>query len=103
MRTLTYAVRLNPVLKYVGQLGFVLAIMTLVPVTAAYLLGDYRAGMRYGTAAACLLILGAGLMRIPSNQKIQTNEAMVITALFYLLVPLAMVWPMMFPSASRSV
>ena len=95
IRSLSYPVRLFPVMKYFGLLSIALALMTLVPATASLLFGDYRVSFRYGVIVAAALGLGAGLNRLPSPKKLQGNEAMVITAMIFLFAPLAMSWPMM--------
>jgi trk system potassium uptake protein TrkH len=95
MRILTYAVRPLSILKYFGLLCFVMALMTVVPLAASLLFGDFHVGFRYGTVVMGMLVLSAGLMRLPAPKRLQTNEAMVITALIFLFSPLAMSWPMM--------
>jgi trk system potassium uptake protein TrkH len=95
MRILKYAVRPVPILKYFGLLCFVLALMTFVPLTVSLLFGDYRISMRYGPVIIGIFVLSAGLMRLPASKRLQTNEAMVVTALIFLFTPLVMSWPMM--------
>lgn len=95
MRVLKYAVRPLAILKYFGLLGFVLALMTVVPLAVSLLFGDYHVSLRYAIVVIGIFILSAGLMRLPAPKRLQTNEAMVITALIFLFAPLAMSWPMM--------
>ena len=95
MRTLIYAVRPVSVLKYVGLLSCVFASTTAVPLIVSLLYGDYRVSLRYGTVMAGVFVIGACLMRLPAPKRLQSNEAMIITALMFLLTPLAMVWPVM--------
>jgi trk system potassium uptake protein TrkH len=95
MRTLTYAVRPLPILKYFGQLCFVLSLMTLVPLSVSLLFGDYGVSVRYAPVIAGSLMFGAGLMRLPAPKRLQTNEAMVISAMIFLYIPLVMAWPIM--------
>ena len=95
MRVLRYAVRPRPVLKYIGQLCFVLALFTVVPLSVALLTGDYGVSWRYGAVIAIVLALGFSLMRLPPPKQLQVNEAIVITALMFLLTPLIMAWPAM--------
>jgi trk system potassium uptake protein TrkH len=95
MRILRYAVRPLSILKYFGQLGFVLALMTVVPLAVSLLFGDYHVSLRYGIVIIGIFVFSAGLMRLPASRRLQTNEAMVITALIFLFAPLAMSWPMM--------
>jgi trk system potassium uptake protein TrkH len=83
------------ILKYFGLLCFVLALMTVVPLTVSLLFGDDHVSLRYGVVVVGILVLSAGLMRLPAPKRLQTNEAMVISALIFLFAPLAMSWPMM--------
>lgn len=95
MRALRYAVRPRPVLKYCGQLCYVLALMTLVPLGVSLLAGDYRVSWRYAAVIAAVAAIGVGLMRLPAPRRLQTNEAIVITAAMFLFTPLVMTWPTM--------
>ena len=95
MRILTYAVRPLSILKYFGLLCFIMALMTFVPLAVSLGFGDYRVSFRYGIVVIGMFVLGAGLMRLPAPRHLQTNEAMVISALIFLFAPLVMSWPMM--------
>jgi trk system potassium uptake protein TrkH len=95
MRTLKYAVRPVSILKYLGQLCCVLALMTIVPLVVSLLFGDYRVSVRYVIVVVAILALSAGLIRLPATKRLQTNEAMVISALIFIFAPLVMAWPMM--------
>ncbi len=91
---LAYAVRPRVVLKYVGQLCLVLAALTLVPLVVSVLLGEGAFALRCGLVIAALLAGGAPLARLPGGARLQTNEALVIVGLIFLLSPLAMAYPM---------
>jgi len=95
VRALSYSIRLLPVLKYFGQLSIVLALLTLVPLVVSILLGDYRVTFRYSIVVVGVFVTGFFLRRLPTPKRIQTNEAMVITALAFLLAPMVMTWPTM--------
>ena len=95
MRALRYSVRPLPVLKYFGQLCIVLALLTLVPLVVSIILGDYRVTLRYAIVVAGVFVTGFFLQRLPSPKRIQTNEAMVVTALIFLFAPMVMTWPTM--------
>jgi trk system potassium uptake protein TrkH len=95
MRILTYAVRPLSILKYFGLLCFVMALMTVVPLAVSLWFGDYHVSFRYGIVVIGSFVLSAGLVRLPAAKRLQTNEAMVITALIFLFAPLVMSWPMM--------
>lgn len=93
IKTLTYAVRPRVVGKYLGQLGLMLALLTLPPLSVSMLLGEYDAGARYGAVIALLGLAGWPLVRIPAPQRIQTNEALATVALAFTLWPLIMAYP----------
>ncbi|MGD1967532.1 MAG: potassium transporter TrkG [Desulfobacterales bacterium] len=95
MRILTYAVRPLAILKYFGLLCFVLALMMIVPLAGSLLFGDFHVSLRYGMVVVAIFTLSVGLMRLPSPERLQTNEAMVVSALIFLIAPLAAVWPTM--------
>ena len=95
MRALSYSVRFLPVLKYFGQLCIVLALLTLVPLVVSIILGDYRVALRYTVVVVGVFLMGFFLQRLPTPKRIQTNEAMVVTALIFLFAPMVMTWPIM--------
>ena len=95
MRALRYSVRPLPVLKYFGQLCIVLALLTLVPLVVSILLGDYRVALRYSIVLVGVFTMGFFLQRLPTPKRIQTNEAMVVTALVFLFAAMVMTWPTM--------
>jgi len=95
VRALRYSIRPRPVLKYFGQLCIVLALLTLVPLVVSILLGDYRVTLRYAIVVVGVFTMGFFLQRLPTPKRIQTNEAMVITALIFLFAPMVMTWPTM--------
>jgi trk system potassium uptake protein TrkH len=92
---LTYAVRGRVVLKYCGQLMLMLMLLTLVPAGLALFSGEWVPAQRYGIVCCGLLLVGAGLARLPAPSRIQSNEALTITALAFVLSPLLMSWPLM--------
>lgn len=95
LATLTYAVRLPVVLKYLGQLFLVLAALTLVPLAVALVVGDYAIGLRYFVVVIVLVVAGMWQARIAPPVSIQANEALAVTALIYVLSPTIMTYPMM--------
>jgi len=80
-------------LKYLGQLCLILGLLSLVPLLVALITGNYRVSLRYLAVVAGTLVAGFFLQRLPTPRRIQTNEAMVITALIFLFAALVMVWP----------
>jgi trk system potassium uptake protein TrkH len=92
--TLSYPVRGSVLLKYLGQLGLMLAMLTLVPFSVSLFFDDYTVGGRYLIIILALLILGIPLSRVPVPPSLQTNEALTITAMAFLLSPLVMTYPL---------
>lgn len=92
---LTYPVRARVVLKYCGQLGLMLAVLTLVPLSFALVETEWQRALRYAVLCAGLVLVGAHLARLPAPDRIQGNEALSITAIAFLISPLLMSWPMM--------
>ncbi len=95
MRALRYSVRPLPILKYSGQLCIVLALLTLVPLVVSAMLGSYHITLRYSIVVVGLFVTGFLLRRLPTPRRVQTNEAMVITALIFLFGAMVMTWPVM--------
>jgi len=95
VRALRYSVRPLPVLKYFGQLCIVLAVLTLVPLVVSIVFGDYRVTLRYSIVVLGVFVTGFFLRRLPTPKRIQTNEAMVVTALAFLFAPMVLTWPTM--------
>ncbi len=95
MRALRYSVRFRPILKYFGQLCIILALLTLVPLVVSILFGEYQVTLRYAVIVVGVFITGFFLRRLSTPRSIQTNEAMVITALIFLFAPMVMTWPTM--------
>lgn len=94
-QALSYAVRLAVVLKYLGQLCLVAAVLTLVPLIASILWGDFAISVRYGIVAALLGGFGASCSRLPCPRGVQHNEALVIAAGMFVITSLIMTAPMM--------
>ncbi len=93
--SLHYAVRLGVIAKYVGQLGLVLAALTLVPALVALLLGELGHALAYLPPLLVLLVGWALTRHLPTPSQVQINEGMIIVALLFLLVPLLMSYPLM--------
>jgi trk system potassium uptake protein TrkH len=95
VRALSYSVRPRPVLKYFGQLCIVLALLTLVPLVVSIIFGDYRVTLRYTIVVVGVFTMGFFLRRLSTPKRVQTNEAMVVTALIFLFAPMVLTWPTM--------
>ncbi len=92
---LAYAVRGRVVLKYCGQLGLMLAVLTLVPLGFALVQADWGIAVRLAILCAGLLLLGGLPARLPAPARIQDNEALTVTALAFIFSALFMSWPLM--------
>jgi len=84
-----------PVLKYFGQLCIVLALLTLVPLIVSVILGSYQVALRYSIVVVGVFMTGFFLRRLPTPKRIQTNEAIVVTASIFLFAAMVMAWPTM--------
>jgi len=91
---LGYAVRARVVAKYVGQLALVLAGLMAVPLVFALVDGQSAFALRFAAVCVVLALLGVPLARVAVPKQIQANEALVITALGYLLAALALAFPL---------
>lgn len=92
---LIYAVRGRIVAKYLGQLGLLLALLTLVPLAVALGTGDMAIARRCGEIVAILIAVCLPLSRLRVVAHVQVNEALVISALAFVLASLVMSWPFM--------
>lgn len=91
--TLAYGVRGAVMLRYLGQLAIPLAGLPAAPGAIALALGDTWQATPYLVLTAGLLFGGMLLARIPATTRLQTNEALCITALTFLGASLMMSWP----------
>jgi len=91
---LTYAVRLPVIGKYTGQLLLVLILLTLPLLIVALFLGEYSTAIRYTEVIAALGLLSYWLSKISVPEQIQLNEALMITALTFVISPLLMSYPL---------
>jgi trk system potassium uptake protein TrkH len=92
---LSYAVRPWVLAVYIGQLCLVAAALTLPPLLFAVFEADLDVCLRY---AVVIAVFGAPVLflkRLREPKRIQTNEAMVIAAIIFVLVPAATTWPLM--------
>lgn len=90
---LVYAVRLRVIASYCGYLIVALAVLTGVPAAVALLAGDGIAALWYFGTAIGLGAVGAALARIRAPSGVQTNEALVVVAISFVLAALVMTLP----------
>ena len=95
LSTLSYSVRGPVILKYLGQLGLMLAVLTALPLGVSLYFGEYPIGGRYLIIIVTLLLLGIPLSRLSVPTALQTNEALTVTALAFFFSPLLMTYPLM--------
>ena len=81
--------------KYSAQLLFLLALLSLAPLIAALIFDDHNTALRYLGVIILLLVISIPLSRISVPEHIQSNEALVIVALAFMLSPLIMTYPLM--------
>ena len=91
---LSYAARPRVVVRFLGELGLMLALLTAVPLIASVLFGDYAVTWRYAAVIVGLLAASWPLSRLPAPATVQANEALSVTALAFLLAPLVMLFPL---------
>ncbi|MBN1919404.1 MAG: TrkH family potassium uptake protein [Verrucomicrobia bacterium] len=92
---LSYAVRGRVIGRYVGQLCLVQAVLVFVPLVVALVARDLGFAWRSGASVVVLVVGGSLLGRLDAPRRLQSNEALVISALVFLIAPFMMLWPMM--------
>jgi len=90
---LAYAVRGRVVAKYLGQLGLMLAALTVVPLAVSLLAGETHIAWRYGHVIVALVALGAPLARIAPPAHVREAEALAVVALAFMASAVVMTWP----------
>jgi trk system potassium uptake protein TrkH len=95
IEALMYCVHYFVVLKYFGQLAFIMALLSSVPLIVSLLYGQYAVSFRYAVVIMILILLSFLTRRIKKPDIIQTNEALTVVMLAFLVSPLLMTYPMM--------
>lgn len=95
VKSLSHAVDLRVVARYLGLLSLSLAAMAAVPALVATAMGETAAAWRYASVFTVLLLAGLAAARRTAPADIQINEGLVIVALTFILGALAMAWPFM--------
>ncbi len=93
--SLSYAVRPKVVGLYLGQLLFLVGLLNTPPLVFALVDKEFSHGIGYAVAIAVMLVVGLLLQRGQRPHEIQINEAVVVVAAIFMLVPLIMAAPMM--------
>ncbi len=94
IETLRYAVRGRVLLKYLGMLGVVLAVLNSVPFAAAMVLGESELAGPYAVVVIVLLAAALPLARVSAPEHLQLNEALVVVVLVFVIGSLAMSYPL---------
>lgn len=91
---LCYPARLPVILRYLGRLAWVLAVLNLVPLGVCALFGDWRGVGAHAGVAALLSLIGWTTGLLPKPAHVQANEGVAIVALAFLFGPLFAAAPM---------
>ncbi len=95
VRSLLQPVRLAVVCRHLGQLALVLALLVAVPTGFAYGSGDWDLGHRLLLAALLpSLALGACALIPGPARPIQANEALVVSALAFVVAAALLTFPL---------
>ncbi len=95
VKPLMQPVRPAMVLHHLGQLSLILAVLFSVPLAFATATGDLELARRILlTALLPALVLGACARIRPSARPLQANEALVITALTFVIAAALMTYPL---------
>ncbi len=95
VQAISFAARPAVVGRYVGELLFAIGLLMLVPVVIAGAFGDWVAAGMLATSTLGTLVIALGLRRTKASKTIQTNEAMVVAALAFVLAPIGAIAPFM--------
>lgn len=91
---LFFAVRPPVIARFCGQFLLVTAALNLVTLIVALLFSEFDIALSYAVMIAVLSVCGALLARISTTDEMQLNEALVLIALIFLMVPLVAALPL---------
>ncbi|WP_213462094.1 potassium transporter TrkG [Thiocapsa sp.] len=95
VKPLMQPVRPAMVLHHLGQIALILAVLFAVPLAFAAATGDWELARRILLAALLpAMALGACARIRPSDRPLQANEALVITALTFIVAAALMTYPL---------
>lgn len=95
LNALRFAVRPTVLAHYLGELFLVLAALTVVPAVVAFGYNSFDIGFRYLCVIGIYCVTGWLSARIKIDTKLQKNEALVITALIFVIPPFLATIPIM--------
>jgi trk system potassium uptake protein TrkH len=93
-RSLHFAVRFRVVAKYLGQMLLLVAALGLVPAGVALASGNQAVALCYALTLGLLAACGGLVGALRCEERVQANEALVITALVFLVTGVAMAFPL---------
>jgi len=91
---LHFAIRWRHVVRYLGQFCLIIAALNLVTIGVALLNGEFRIALCYLAIVVFLGLGGTVCSRIRTDEHMQMNEAMVLAAAVFLVVPLVAAIPL---------
>lgn len=93
--SLSYSVRLSVVSGYLGQLLLLAGGFSILPPLFALVESEWASAAAYAGASAAFLAVGSLLRRSGTLSEMQSNEAIVMVAMIFVLVPAILVPPIM--------
>ena len=93
--SLSYAVRGRVLLGYLGKFLLLLAALTVVPALVSMGAAEFSITRRYVVVILGLCLVGGLMVREGRAAALQLNESMVLSALMFVVTPLAMTYPLM--------
>jgi len=82
------------VARYLGQMLLLVAASGLVPAGVALASGNRAVALRYGLTLGLLAACAGAMATLRCEKRVQANEALVISALVFLVTGVAMAFPM---------
>lgn len=92
---LTHPIRYSVIFKYLGQLSSLMAVLSSVPLVVSLLSGEYLIGLRYTGIIILLFVLGLLSRNIKTPANVQTNEAMTVAVMVFVVSSMLMTYPLM--------
>jgi trk system potassium uptake protein TrkH len=91
--SLHFAVRFRVLIKYTGQLLLIFTMLIVVCILLAVVVGEYPQAENYAIIFALTGLAGFFMQRLKAPANLQQNEAMVLSAFVFILVPLLVTLP----------
>ena len=94
LKALHFAARPHVIAYHLGQVFVVLAALNVIPAGVALASGGVGIALRYLAIIALLAFVGAAANRLRTEPAIQRNEALVISALAFVIPPFLLAVPL---------